>query len=1605
MYINQIDDLFDNLLNKLYEFLTKNKLFQKYSSDTNFVKFQNDILEKLKDFIDKTVSKKEIVALVKNESYYEYILGSIKRYCAFYVYLGIAYFYDGGRDLFITNIIESSKNQKDATFQIPNFYNSENNSKLINSFNDIKNILTVYNLGKTMDKVKIILSNNPLKFDSTIKLFNELGEDYIIDNFLIKENFHNILKTLIFKQIYIKEEKNEILSFLNQEEKEQGEYKYIEIIVSNEKKLVDFNQIQKLLSVQQLKSGLAEEIYNYLLEMRETKEFIVRENQDFINFLFSKGILVPISEEFIRYHDDNEKYDPESLVGDNLKDRDATKIKYIINKMNNVRNYYSPLLEKNPKLKLDTEKFFHKSQDPRQAVLINENEELKIVQKLKMSENATDADLLIDLENIRKYAYTNYKNFSKDGFKLRTAKTIQSVRSINMKKKKGSLELRIGHDNLELSVIGVAWNPSQMPLECFTSEDLVDVNKAAKSENGYKSFTKIIDKTFDKDNKKLYYWLFNTDKDVPKLKGYADLNKDDPSKNIKIMISEIYNQYIDLVKQKYELYIKNLSEISIWNMDNILKGYAKQYFDFNLNPEIRNMLIELTLEKRLKEIKVEEDDVDNMMPGKREKIIELPKLDLKELKKNIITINSDTEEDIVVEQNINEPICLHYIKWRNISKMAKSKTDEFSQAVVDFAKQYVKTSKTGDYICKSCNEILSIKKFIYEGTYVEELDTFMTTNIAVNQKLEEIPKYSKYMRTIRNLEKNIEKIAYSSDLMSYLGTTPTIRLRRKLIIKDVLDIILLHTEYLRKQPKDRIEQASKKYNINKDLTNLFFFELKDEIFLTSSTDTDYYKLIKYNNIIAYLLFMILLDMNPGQLLGLKDDKRCNYFFFEKFGNQIFGELFLRLNQKEKIQMSKIPLLCYAIFYFSCIFANSRIWLWNESKEETSKSKTFTNVNIQKTIIHTLVDLINSIIEANFEKDKNYMYEFISTRFNQKLTYTFNDTSLMKRIKEKSSKNISYDDASKKLNFKSKKVEAIEIAKDMEEYLDEKSNIKTKCDIKIKEIELIEQKSANNNLDLLTNCSSGKFHKWEYQKGDMTCKNCQQSYNELVKLFQTSTATAQDENKSYIRKLIMINLNKLAKKYCISGDAHEIEDNGVCKLCKKNPDEYKFTDKELETMNKNIEEKTYESNIEAFKLMKKSIETKEEKSKKIKTTINKFNSRYEDNTNNKLKDYVLDFVDRLVKILGPKIKVNDETIYMKETVFIIDHDYLGNEKKEKITILSSDQKIEIYRNHPHYKRDVLYYKDKANNVFVYYDFITLQYLGYSENNKEFKKSKVSASLQVTLSIKDCILLLGLENQFMNIYHLNTEYQKYPIEKVKEESEAIINNYMRSRVNNIKQIVSRIQSMVNNIKNNGRNTSIYSSEEKALIDEFTKKIKNFNMRDKDGHDAVFKHWRIISNNIGLNKIPENVELNISKNYFDSVSLNNLNNTDCKLIFYLIFNFNRLLDYNTQIALQSELSHLIIRLIKFSFNQYFRPYSDTQVRKFDFILINETPYIDDSLKVAGFYQELLNNKEIDEQQEKQKDENIDTKEAFESMDVDDYEQDDDVDGTMEAYDGNEE
>ena len=73
MYINQIDNLFDGIINNFYIFLNKKKSFERFSEDQNFVKYMNDIIDDIKLFIHQ-LNTKEIEQLIDSNSHTKYII-------------------------------------------------------------------------------------------------------------------------------------------------------------------------------------------------------------------------------------------------------------------------------------------------------------------------------------------------------------------------------------------------------------------------------------------------------------------------------------------------------------------------------------------------------------------------------------------------------------------------------------------------------------------------------------------------------------------------------------------------------------------------------------------------------------------------------------------------------------------------------------------------------------------------------------------------------------------------------------------------------------------------------------------------------------------------------------------------------------------------------------------------------------------------------------------------------------------------------------------------------------------------------------------------------------------------------------------------------------------------------------------------------------------------------------------------------------------------------------------------------------------------------------------------------------------------------------------
>ena len=239
-------------------------------------------------------------------------------------------------------------------------------------------------------------------------------------------------------------------------------------------------------------------------------------------------------------------------------------------------------------------------------------------------------------------------------------------------------------------------------------------------------------------------------------------------------------------------------------------------------------------------------------------------------------------------------------------------------------------------------------------------------------------------------------------------------------------------------------------------------------------------------------------------------------------------------------------------------------------------------------------------------------------------------------------------------------------------------------------------------------------------------------------------------------------------------------------------------------------------------------------------------------------------------------------------------------------------------------------------------------------------------------------MGLENQFYSIYHISRQYMYGK----KEDIPSIYTEIIRNRCNNLRQCIYRSASIIEKVKNVHSNKfNMYNLDEQKMVADFQRNLKNFNT--KNDKDEIFNSIYNFTNNIKISPIDINEKVNpMSKQYIDTSILITLNNMDCKLLFYYLSNMSRLIEYNDLPAIRTNLCYMIIKLIIFNYSMYYIPNEKSQIRKFDSLLLTETPYMDESMKVVGYYQELVNTKEIDD--EKQKEENYDNKEELDALDI---------------------
>ena len=1562
MYINKIDELIDKIVDNFYNtVVVKSSVFHKIIKEINFVKYQKQINDILIDY-NKVIDDNEIRKIVDDNDNVVAIREIIKRYIAYYLFLYIGFMYNIQKsDTYKNNIIEFSRNQYNYDYKIDNFFNSDSNANIIKLYTIIKNITTLI----SVDKSKLLLLSKKPEYIDAVKILNEFGSEFVLQNFKLKnlkgdkfEQGHNIVKTIIISELYVKNEKADVFNILESTNKDKGEFIFINIVVPKTTQ-IDYNTIELILDKKDVQRGLVYELYDMIASKDERVDLTVDEK---ILEILNKKIVVPITEDFLLFHKNTERYDKQlSMEHGRKPKKEETKIRYIVSKIDNASELYSPITQKNNELKKKIEKLFYLPMADRLIVLINNNEEIKIINKMDNLSRISieDNEYYNDLLNYRIYAYVNFKNLSKDGFHIDTNKTIDTVRYVSFdqekKQKDNKVEFRVAGSRNKINIVGYMIPTNIVPLQCLKLKDIHDIRKlkfkGTKTNNGYDGILNMLRHILLK--KKKYktstYWLFNNKIDTVSIDKYEQLTKLTDEQQTKLISSKLYDDLLDIIYIKLLKIINAKKEVSFYYFKKLMLYIQKNILYIPHNIYVYNQLEKIVYFEKYIKSEQEYDENEDKFPGLYGNVIKLPTIKHKD-KSNILKIRMDDKKTIIEDEEITDAekysaICQHHISWEKISALRKKNPGEFIDLMYHFISQYVIENETGDFICKSCGIQIKITHYKNDGAYDDD-GNYRSFGTPMNISIKDIPQYDKYHPTVKYLDKQIEMMGIRFNLPYYVGTRSEIKSRRNGLIKDVIDIVVAHNKNMLNVYKSRIAKREKMYGIG--TSDLYIFPLDNSIFTHSSKDKDKYKLIKRNNVLVYIMFILILELNDSQILHMLGDKYCNYFWFIKYGYNLFNNIKIRKNNKgDIVPIKKYITLCYVIYFMSCMAVRYNMWY----TEPLATKKV--NPALQKIIINTIVDCMNSVMELySTYKDKQIYIKLYLKLFN-KIDTVYANNDIVKKINELQKQKITK--VNNKIVYKKTTIKVILLPKIFKSSNYNGTVSYKKCTAPIYHLIPISYKfTYYYNISNITNCDSGEFHQWKPQDKDLVCSVCNKKIDKLTfNKTLTNTITKRYETQK---------LRELAKYFCVSGELHQytLSTKVQCTICEKckTIDSKKLTDKQLNELHKNIVNMRDEILIENIANVKRRQAKKKSLNEYRESVINGLKSKYGETKKHK-EDYfnfITKFVNLIESIVGKNYNIDNKNIFLMDDAYIITHDHNGYQLKKPI-IIKDSRKIMDKKNHPFFKTNVMYYINKEHGgINVFYDSTTYLLLGYKESNKNFQYAKVkNVYLKINYSILNKLKLIGYTGKYVNIENIINNYKKYY-----KNSQTILRNTIadisRIRIDNLKKVIMDIQRYTYRIIYNyeilDENLSEYNIY-KEFVDMYKPKLNKMTLTDVNNKNIFLANWDTIKYNLFFQNIDtKTVNIDINNKYVLAEDIGYYDYHGNLILFYIIKELTKLIGYNQKKFIKINVVHYILDLIDKLFNAFNEEYKTTifEIKRFNYMLKSKGYILDVEEKGHG-------------------------------------------------------
>jgi hypothetical protein len=619
------------------------------------------------------------------------------------------------------------------------------------------------------------------------------------------------------------------------------------------------------------------------------------------------------------------------------------------------------------------------------------------------------------------------------------------------------------------------------------------------------------------------------------------------------------------------------------------------------------------------------------------------------------------------------------------------------------------------------------------------------------------------------------------------------------------------------------------------------------------------------------------EISLNQVIFFIKDKYINIEIFKKNYKSLFNNLLIYVNNNKELKpIYDYPLLCYILYVFSGVLVRYNLWY------NPSGIKGF-DLNLYSCIIHTYVDLLNSILEVNTLKEKNYLYEVYATKFYIQLNKVFNNNKIL-------------------------------------------SNINTP--------NITEKKQKNSDIMIPL---TGKI-----------------IFDEAIFGF----------NKFYLRsalKFIFIPSNK--KQKLNNNDTKKYFENWNNDLLYLLYDHYKLDG------TKRLMDDVKEPNVtknDLLKMLQNILHIRKALSTKIENERIEYNNNFNNkllvykqytekinNNNNNNNKNTFNLIQNLEKIVNIDLTKNQ---------YIINHDICGNKLKNPIIITEGDKRIEFKRNDARYGTNIYIYQENSN-LYIY-NAITLNMIAYKNNLNKIINVNLPLYLTINYSLKHQLLLLGYEKLYYNI-NKELDSPKETVQSLKETLQTpltgvsvhknnLINNIIRNRIINLKNILINIQKILYQIYNkyDNKNTNIIA---KTYMNKF--KSINITLDTSEINNII--------NNIFFTSIDPKLT---GQDDNDNIYVGNLKiiqNGDTIILNYLCNELIKLLNSNTNDKYTlTNLGLLITDIIKKEYNNYMKrndAFNNIEVRKF-VETKNSNLIFSDNDTMEDFYDEKTQNDDND-------------------------------------------